>query len=269
MKLKLDENGHVVILDGKPVYVHDDGKEIAFDVVTTVATITRLNGEAKVNREAKEEAENKLKAFAGIDDPAEAKKAITVVRNLKDGDLIQAGKAEEIKHAAVKAYEEKIKEQERVFGEQIKAVTTERDMLKNNLDREVIGGSFTRSKYISDKIAIPADLVQSRFGDAFKVDETGKLVAHQKNGDPIYSRAKPGEIASFDEALEILVDQYPNKDHILKGTQSNGDGARQNNGGSMNAQGQRTMKRSEFSQLSPERQQAAAIGKDKVTIVDG
>lgn len=31
MKLKLDENGYVVVQDGKPVYVHDDGKEVAFD----------------------------------------------------------------------------------------------------------------------------------------------------------------------------------------------------------------------------------------------
>lgn len=27
MKLKLDDQGHVVVQDGKPVYVHDDGKE--------------------------------------------------------------------------------------------------------------------------------------------------------------------------------------------------------------------------------------------------
>ena len=50
MKLKLDEQGHVVLQDGKPVYIHDDGKEVAFDAPATVATITRLNGEAKVQR---------------------------------------------------------------------------------------------------------------------------------------------------------------------------------------------------------------------------
>ena len=31
MKLKLDANGHVVVENGMPVYVHDDGKEIPFD----------------------------------------------------------------------------------------------------------------------------------------------------------------------------------------------------------------------------------------------
>lgn len=63
MKLKLDEQGHAVLQDGKPVYVHDDGKEVAFDAPATVATITRLNGEAKVHREGKEAAEKALKAF--------------------------------------------------------------------------------------------------------------------------------------------------------------------------------------------------------------
>ena len=32
MKLKLDVNGNVVVENGMPVYVHDDGKEIPFDV---------------------------------------------------------------------------------------------------------------------------------------------------------------------------------------------------------------------------------------------
>lgn len=47
MKLKLDENGYVVVQDGKPVYVHDDGKEVAFDAPQTVQKISTLNGEAK------------------------------------------------------------------------------------------------------------------------------------------------------------------------------------------------------------------------------
>ncbi|MGY2338005.1 hypothetical protein ACW9HW_02015 [Pseudomonas sp. SDO5532_S415] len=47
MKLKLDEQGHVVLQDAKPVYVHDDGKEVASDAAGTVATVTRLNTEAR------------------------------------------------------------------------------------------------------------------------------------------------------------------------------------------------------------------------------
>ena len=41
MKLKLDDKGAVVVQDGKPVYVTDDGKEIAFDAPATHATPSR------------------------------------------------------------------------------------------------------------------------------------------------------------------------------------------------------------------------------------
>lgn len=47
MKLKLDENGHVVVENGMPVYVHEDGKEIPFDATKATAKIAELNSEAK------------------------------------------------------------------------------------------------------------------------------------------------------------------------------------------------------------------------------
>lgn len=65
MKLKLDEQGHVVVQDGKPVYTHDDGKDVAFDAPSAVSKITALNAEAKGHREAKEAAETRAKAFEG------------------------------------------------------------------------------------------------------------------------------------------------------------------------------------------------------------
>ena len=69
MKLKLDANGNVVVENGMPVYVHDDGKEIPFDAAAAMTKITSLNGEAKTHREAKEAAEASLAKFAGISDP--------------------------------------------------------------------------------------------------------------------------------------------------------------------------------------------------------
>jgi hypothetical protein len=40
MKLKLDANGNVVVENGMPVYIHDDGKEIPFDAVAAMTKIT-------------------------------------------------------------------------------------------------------------------------------------------------------------------------------------------------------------------------------------
>ncbi|MCG6540179.1 hypothetical protein MCB86_08830 [Pseudomonas sp. KSR10] len=213
MKLKLDENGNAVLQDGKPVYVHDDGKEVAFDAPATVATITRLNAEAKTHREGKEAAEKLLKGFDGIEDPAAARKALETLANLDAKKLVDAGEIEKVKSEISKA-----------FQAQLDEANGKAQTLEQQLYGEKIGGSFARSKVIAEKLAVPADMVQATFGSCFKIEE-GKVVAYDANGNKIFSRARPGELADFDEALETLVDSYPHKDHILKGSGANGGGA--------------------------------------------
>lgn len=212
MKLKLDAQGHVVVQDGKPVYVTDDGQEVAFDAVETTAAIKRLNGEAKGHRERAEAAEKALKAFEGID-PEAAAKALDTVTKLDQKKLIDAGEVDKVRAEITKNWESKLSEAEKA-----------KQALERQLHNELIGGNFARSKVIAEKLAIPADLVQAAFGSAFKV-ENGRVVAYDKNGQAIYSKANPSEPAGFDEALLSLVDAYPNKEHILKGSGASGSGA--------------------------------------------
>ena len=225
MKLKLDENGNAVLQDGKPVYVHDDGKEVAFDAPGTVATITRLNSEAKGHRERAENAEKAVKAFEGIDDPAAAKKALATVANLDAKTLVDAGEIETVKTEISKA-----------FQLQLDDVTGKAKTLEQQLYAEKIGGSFSRSKFIADKLAVPADMVQATFGQNLKVED-GKVVAYDAQGQKIFSRARPGELADFDEAIETLVSQYPHRDHILKSSGANGGGAQNGGGNNQNTKG--------------------------------
>ncbi|PRP68708.1 hypothetical protein BUE93_20805 [Chromobacterium amazonense] len=243
MKLKLDENGHVVVQEGKPVYVHDDGKEVAFDVAGTVATITRLNGEAKSHRERAEAAEQSLKAFEGISDPSAAIKALGIVQNLDAKKLVDAGEVEKVKAEAIKAVEDKYA-----------PIVAERDQLQASLVAEMVGGNFARSKFIAEQLAIPADLAQARFGDAFKV-ENGAVVAYDKSGNKLYSRSNPGELAGFDEAFQILIDQYPYRDQILKSSGATGGGA---SGGSGGGAGSKSLSRAAFEAM-PSGQQMAHI----------
>lgn len=245
MKLKMDYQGHAVLQDSKPVYIHDDGKEIPFDVQATVQSISRLNGEAKSHRERAEAAEKALKAFDGITDPAAAIKALSVVSNLDQKKLIDSGEVEKVKAEISKAFEA-----------QLKDATTKNQQLEQQLYSEKIGGSFSRSKLIADKLAIPSDLVQARFGNLFKIEE-GKTVAYDQSGNKIYSRARPGELADFDEALETIIDQYPYKDSILKSTGSTGTGSSPSSGGS----GQKIIKLSDLNAMRPkERAEAMKNG---------
>lgn len=203
---------------GLPLYIHDDGKEVAHDAPQTVATISRLNGEAKTNRERYETAETSLKAFEGIEDPVAAKKALETLKNFDDKKLVDAGEVEKVKAEAIKAIEDKYA-----------PIVQERDAFQSQLHNELIGGGFSRSKFIQDNIAVPVDMIQATFGKNFQI-ENGKVVAVGADGQKIYSRTRPGEVADFDEALESLVGGYQHKDSILKGNQSGGGGF-QGNGG--------------------------------------
>ncbi|MEB3419913.1 DUF6651 domain-containing protein [Salipiger marinus] len=243
MKLKtIEQDGktYAEVLDGKPVYVDDSGKEVAFDAPGTIATISRLNGEAKTNRERAEAAEKAAKAFEGISDPAAAMKALETIRNLDDKKLIDAGEVEKVKAETIKALEEKYK-----------PTVEKAAALEQQLRAEKIGGSFARSKFIADKLAVPVPMIEATFGKHFDLDG-GKIVAKDQNGNAIYSKARPGEVADFDEALETLVEAFPYRDSIMKGLQQSGGGAKPGAGGTGGA---KTMTRAEFDAMPmPDRQ---------------
>ena len=68
-------------------------------------------------------------------------------------------------------------------------------------------------------------MVQSVFGKHLKVED-GNVVAYDAHGNKLYSKARPGEAADFDEALEILVDQYPYRGGTPPGGKPSGSTAK-------------------------------------------
>lgn len=253
MKLKLDENGNVVVQDGKPVYVYEDGKEVAFDASNTLETIKRLNREAQGHREAKEELEGKLKAFGDLD-PNKANEALKTLQNLDSKKLVDAGEIERLKAELGESYKNS-------YEPQINEWKSKAEQATQALQKELIGGGFARSKFIQEKISVPVDMVQATFGNNFKIED-GRPVAYDHNGQKIYSRSNPSELANFDEALETLVGGYQYRDSILKGNQSQGGGYQGGNGGQG---GQKTMSRDNFTKLNPTEQAQFIQSKGLVT----
>ena len=250
MKLKVDADGKAVFENNLPVFTDDGGKDIPFDARATVATIGRLNAEAKTHRERAEKAEKGLEAYQGLDAET-ALQAADIVANLDDKKLVDAGKVEEVKQQAIMA-----------VRKEFEPVVTERDSLRGQYHAEMVGGRFSRSKFVTDKTVLPPDFMQARFGQSFKVED-GKVVAYFGDGNKVYSRSKPGELAEFEEALELIVEAYPARDSILRSTQRGGSGAPPNSGGQGNA---KTQTRTEFEKMSPV-DKAAAI-KAGTKIVD-
>lgn len=248
MKLKLDDSGHVVLTDGKPVYVHDDGKEVPFDAARAFAKIGELTSEAAGSRKRAETAEAALKPYseAGITDPAAAVAALATVKNLDQKSLVAAGDVERIKTEAIKAVEEKYK-----------PFVKRSETLEAQITSYMIGGGFKGSKVATEKLAAKgqagADIAQALFGSRFKVDGD-KVIGHYANGEKVFSRSRPGELADFDEALEQIIDSYPFKDSILAASGASGGGAPQ--GGAPAAGGAKTMSRAAFD-AAPQRERAA------------
>lgn len=238
MKLKLDDAGHAVLKDGMPVYIHDDLKEIAFDAPRAVAKISELNGEAATSRKRYEIAEAAVKPFtdANITDPAAAVAALATVKNLDQKSLVAAGDVEKIKAEAIKAVEDKWRPYKKRSED-----------LEGQISAYMIGNSFKGSKAATERLAAKgqagADIAQALFGTRFKV-EGAQLIGHHTNGEKIFSRTRPGEVADFDEALEQIIDTYPHKDSILAATGASGGGAPQ--GGAPAAGGKKTMARAAF-----------------------
>jgi hypothetical protein len=254
MKIKTfehEEKTYAVLKDGNPVYVDDAGKEVTYDPVAMHATIGRLNKESQTHREAKEALEATVKKFKDID-PVAAKKAIATVKNLDDKKLIDAGEVERV-----------IGEKTREFKEALEKSQGETTALRTKYDSEKINSAFASSAFIKEKLAVPSDMAQATFSKHFVFKE-GVMTPVDAAGNTIYSDTNPGDIATFDEALEKVVKSYAHRDSILKGTGHTGSGSKGTGGD--NGTG-RKIPRSEFNKATPLEQQKWATDPD-VTITD-
>lgn len=241
MQVKFDENNNVVLSDGKPVYVKDDGSEVAIDVGQLFQTISARNNEAKKFREQKEALEAQLKPYSSLGDAAELAQLAELGRSVQGKNMIDAGQIDELKSK----YNDMYRQQ---YESQYAPIQEELNKLKQELITKEINSAFSSSKYIKDNIAVPVDMMQSTFGKHFKV-ENGQVVGYDAYGEPIQSKSPNnyGKNASFDEALGILVDGYANKDYILRGSGNSGSGA---TGGAPTGTGSKTITREQMKSMS-------------------
>lgn len=259
MPFVFDANGAIVTqeINGQklPVFKHADGKETPFDADSTVSTISRLNAEARSHREGKEAAEKLLKNFDGLD-PVQAREALDKLKTVDLNKLVDKGEVEKVKGEVQKALEQ-----------QYAPALKERDTLREQLNSHLIGGVFSGSKFVAEKFAaenaaVAAQIARALFAQNFKVED-GKVVAYDSTGAKVYSRARPGELADTEEALQLIVDASPLKASILKGSGASGGGA--TGGGNGGASGTKTLTRAAFDALDPASKAQAMRGGTQLT----
>lgn len=253
---KMDGDKLAVDADGNPIFINAGGQEQS----VKGDTITNLNAEAKAHRTAKEKAEADLAAYKGPDgkmiDPQAAIKAITTVSKIDAKTLIDAGEVDRVREQIKAEFTEQLTEKDKA----LERVSGENNQLK-------IARTFDGSDFVRDRLAVPRDMFEATFGKNIKVGEKGEIEFYGRDGNRLLSKANAGEYAKGDEAFELLVEQHPQKDAIIKANQEGGTG---NGGGGGNRGQGRTMKRADFDALDPvaAANAAGAMGKGELTIVD-
>lgn len=233
---KLDATGNFEKgADGNPIYVDASGREMAVDS----NTISRLNGEAKTHREAKEKLEAELAKFKDIKDPAAAAAALQKLSEIDQSKLIDSGKLDEVKQQITAQFQQQIAEKDKALSD-----------LQSQFDNAQISNLFAQSDFIRERIAVPRDMFEASFRQNFKIED-GKIVPYGRDGNRLMSKKKLGEFADPQEAFELLVEQHPQKDVILKATDANGTG---NNGGGGGRGGVRTITREQWEKSAPSAQ---------------
>jgi DNA-directed RNA polymerase subunit F len=162
--------------------------------------LSQANGESADRRKTIRELEAQLEAFSGLD-PEKAKEALEKLdgldlENLKDAD-------------AVKAQIDSIKAAHQGELDKRDDSISAKD---NTIRKLVVSNAFASSPLFTDpkRSLMTPDVAEKLFGDRFTVDENGKAVCYEGE-KPMYS-PKTGELASFDEAIDLLWDAYPHKD---------------------------------------------------------
>ena len=199
----LTENGNIKVTDGRPT-VKDGDKVYGVDAIGAAATITSLHAESAGHRKEAKEAKGALLKFGNID-PAEATSALELVASMGDDHKVEV---ENLKKEMNNTWQSKL---------------AEKDTTIAGLEKQLFGATVT-SKFATSEVVkstvLPPDVAAAVFGSNFKPDGS----ATDSSGNPIYSKAKPGELAGFEEALQVLIDNYPSKNAILKGSGANGSG---------------------------------------------
>ena len=107
---------------------------------------------------------------------------------------------------------------------------------KIGLKNILVKNAFLGSDYLKNTIYDPVrDQACKIYSDMFDVvpGDNGDLnvVLKSKDGQPLISTVRPGQLASFDEAIEHIITSSPQKDYILRGSQASGSGAQGGAGG--------------------------------------
>jgi len=231
--------------DQKIVYYDDqdpDKKELPLDPAAMYVKIGDLGRQNKVDRDKYKNLRDTYADFKDIENISEwkenADKALATVENFNDKDWMKADKVEKLKADMKDSYDAKLSAKDAILADTLKSHANELAGKDGQIRTLMVSNKFASSPYFigeKKKTILNPDIAESYFGKHFKVeDDDGESVlrAYHANGEPIISKVNPGEPAGFNEAMGIILDEYPGRDEIMTapGSGSGGQGGKGNAG---------------------------------------
>jgi hypothetical protein len=224
MELVLDENGHVVLKDGLPVYKYEDGSESPFNAKKTLDNLNKKNAglEEEKNRHFTKlkATEKSLEGYQGMD-PKQVADALETVKNLKGQQILDANGIKALKSDMRESFEVELKQKETAW----KTALDEKEGLLKIKARTILDQALTQefanSEFFSGKnpkTIYPAKDAVKIFGHMFDVIGEGseiKIIAKDKEGKLVMSQKNHGDPADFNEAMTRFIDEHPEKVRIL------------------------------------------------------
>jgi len=232
---------------GLPIMV-SEGVETGIDAIHLLGKVPSLQEEAKGHRLKAKEVQDELDEFktkfSGIEDPTKALEALTKMQDIDGQKLIDANDAETLRKQLQSAHDKEVENLKGTFEIKSKEYGETLNTMQADLFDALVLQKFNSSPLFSGenpKTFLFPEVAKDHFGKNFKVekDSAGKStvigyhMTGENAGQKIFSMERPGEIAGFDEAMSIIIDLHPQKDHILKTSHGGGAGGSEG-GGSLN-----------------------------------
>ena len=167
--------------------------------------------------------EEAAKAWEGVDIKAVTK----MIQDAKDADeaaLIAAGEFTQVKDQMNAAHKVELDAKDVTISELNKSLSGK----DTQIDDLSIGNTFSASKFIMEKMALPASKARALFGAHFDRDEGGNVIGYNKPAG-VDGRAPlvdgNGVNLAFDEAFKKIIDADPDVKSLLKSTIKPGAGS--------------------------------------------
>lgn len=241
-----DQQKEIEIIDtdgnGMPVWVHDaDGKTVGVDAKYLFEKVADLIEKEKSLKASKKEIEQQFATVRSqiedIGDLEKAREALKTVANLDGKKMVDAKKVDELRDQLKTEYDKAREKMDADHKALVEKLQSDLDSSQKHIHRLTISNAFRGSKVLNgpdSQVTVPVEMAEEYWGKYFKPEEhNGQLVPVAYIGqDRIFNPARPGEPASFDEAImEIIEKHCPFKERIKKGAGQSGGGS----GGGANA----------------------------------